>query len=402
MKGFRERAEVAEVLRMLDARVECLETERVEVVDAAGRVLAAEVRSSIDVPHFDRAAMDGYAVRAVETFGATVLNPVELRVTGESLPAAPSARPVEAGEAVRLMTGAPMPEGADAIVVAEAAEERNGVVLIRESIAPGRHIGRRGEDVVAGSSVLPAGRVLRPQDLALLLSIGEAEAEVVRRPVVDVFVTGNELLPTGSKPSGFSIVDSNSVMLAALVVRDGGKPRRHPVLRDDPVMIREAFERSDADAIVVSGGSSVGSEDYAPGIVAELGELAVHGIAIRPASPAGIGFVGGRAIFLLPGNPVSCLCAYDFFAGRAIRKLGGRPVDWPHRRLRGRLARKIASAVGRVDYVRVRIEENGMDPISVGGASILTSTTRADGFVIVDRDSEGHAPGEEVEVFLYD
>jgi molybdopterin molybdotransferase len=402
MKGFRERAEVDEVLRMLDARVERLEEEHIGVVDAAGRVLAAEVHSSIDVPHFDRAAMDGYAVRAEETFGATVLNPVELRVTGESLPAAPAARAVEAGEAVRIMTGAPMPEGADAIVVAEAAEERGGVVLVRESVAPGRHIGRRGEDVVAGSSVLPAGRVLRAQDLALLLSIGEADTEVVRRPVVDVFVTGNELLPTGSKPSGFSIVDSNSVMLAALVARDGGTPRRHPVLRDDPAVIRDAFERSGADVVVVSGGSSVGSEDYAPGIVAELGELAVHGIAIRPASPAGIGFIGGRAIFLLPGNPVSCLCAYDFFAGRTIRQLGGRPPGWPHRRVRAALARKIASAVGRVDYVRVRIGESGVDPISVGGASILTSTTRADGFVIVGRDSEGYAPGEEVEVFLYD
>jgi molybdopterin molybdotransferase len=154
--------------------------------------------------------------------------------------------------------------------------------------------------------------------------------------------------------------------------------------------------------VLVSGGSSVGQEDHAPRLVAELGELAVHGVALRPASPVGLGFIQGRPVFLLPGNPVSCLCGYDFFAGPALRRLGGRSMDWPYRTRTLPLARKIVSAVGRVDYVRVAIREGRVEPVATSGAAILSSTTRADGFVVVARDSEGFAAGADVEVLLYD
>src|SRR5262249_41662236 len=162
--------------------------------------------------------------------------------------------------------------------------------------------------------------------------------------------------------------------------------------------VEAALLGADTDVLLVSGGSSVGKEDQAPRVLAEQGELSAHGMALRPASPAGVGFLKGRPVFLLPGNPVSCLCAYDFFAGPAVRRLGGRPMDWPHRRSRLPLGRKIASAVGRVDYVRVLIRDGQIEPLATSGASILSSTTRADGFVIVPRDSEGFAAGEEVHV----
>lgn len=394
--------EVDDVLAVLDARVDRLGSETISILDAAGRILSSDIVSSVDVPHFARSAMDGFAVRAEETFGATDYNPLQLRVVGQSLPAAPSDRKVGSGEAIRIMTGAPIPAGADAILVAESAEERDGIVLVRDSVAPGRHIGRVGEDITAGTLVLHAGRKLRAQDVALLSSIGLPEVEVTRRPVVDIFTTGNELLPAGSRPSGTSIVDSNSLMVKALVARDGGIGQRHEVVRDDRELIRDALRSSSADMIVVTGGSSVGAEDHAPMIVAELGELAVHGIAMRPSSPTGIGFIGRRPVFLLPGNPVSCLCAYDFFAGRSVRVMAGRPPEWPHRVRRGPLQRKIASAVGRVDYVRVVFDGDEVVPLATSGASILSSTTRADGFVIIERDSEGRAPGDEVEVLLYE
>ena len=156
-----------------------------------------------------------------------------------------------------------------------------------------------------------------------------------------------------------------------------------------------------ADVIIVSGGSSVGIEDLAPTLLARHGELAIHGIAMRPSSPTGLGRLGHRLVFLLPGNPVSCLCAYDFFAGRAIRALGGRTKAWPYRPMRARLARKISSPIGRLDYARVQLVDGAVEPLAVGGASVLSSTTRADGFVIVPDDSEGFAPGTEVEVWLY-
>jgi molybdopterin molybdotransferase len=346
--------------------------------------------------------MDGYAVRAEETFGAGPYNPLELQVLGEALPGRAFAGHVQSGQAVRIMTGAPVPAGADAIVPAEVAQEEGGRLRVTEPVSPGRHVGRRGEDVEPGRTVLPAGRRLRPQDLGLLASIGVASVSVVRRPRVAILITGDELLPPGARPEGCRIVDSNSVMLAALVERDGGEPEVAPLIPDRRAAVRAALEGADADVLLVSGGSSVGQEDHAPVVLAELGELAVHGVALRPASPTGVGFLGGRPVFLLPGNPVSCLCAYDLFAGRAVRRLGGCPAEMPYRTTGLRLAGKISSAVGRVDYARVRVRDQQAEPLAVSGASILSTTTASDGFVLVPRDSEGYPPGAVVTVYLYD
>jgi molybdopterin molybdotransferase len=213
-------------------------------------------------------------------------------------------------------------------------------------------------------------------------------------------VTGNELLQSGSRPRGVHIADANGPMLSALVERDGGVVDFPGTVRDDGDLILEGLH-AEADIIIVSGGSSVGIEDLAPMLVAQHGDLAVHGIAMRPSSPTGLGRIGHRLVFLLPGNPVSSLCAYDFFAGRAIRALGGRNKEWPYRSIRGTLSRKINSQIGRLDYARVKIEDGVVAPLAIGGASMLSSTTRADGFVIVGDDSEGFPCGAEVEVWLY-
>jgi len=213
-------------------------------------------------------------------------------------------------------------------------------------------------------------------------------------------VTGNELLPSGSQPHGYRIADANGPMLAALVARDGGLVEFPGLVPDEHDAILKALH-AEADVIIVSGGSSVGIEDLAPTLLAQHGDLAIHGIAMRPSSPTGLGRLEHRLVFLLPGNPVSCLCAYDFFAGRAIRALGGRTKTWPYHAVRARLARKISSPIGRLDYARVQVVDGAVTPLAVSGASVLSSTTRADGFVIVPADSEGFAPGTEVDVWLY-
>lgn len=401
MRGFRDRADVADVLALLSRRVKPLPAEPVPLGEAAGRVLAEDVVADVAVPAFDRAAMDGYALRGEETFGASSYNPLAFRVVGEAFPGRPYAGQVQPGQAIRIMTGAPLPAGADAVLQAEAAAEEAGIVSVTEPVPPGRHVGRRGEDVEAGTVVLRAGRVLRPQDVGVLASLGVSPF-AVRRPTVALLVTGDELLPCGTRPEGYRIVDSNSVMLAALVRRDGGLPRPAVLVNDTQDAVAAALRDADADCLLVSGGSSVGLEDHAPRVLAELGELTFHGLALRPASPTGIGFLGGRPVFLLPGNPVSCLCAYDLLGGPAIRILGGRRVESGYRTCRLPLAGKLASALGRVDYVRVLVRDGRVEPLATSGASILSSTTRADGFVLVPRDSEGHGPGETVQVFLYD
>ncbi|MBW2234247.1 MAG: molybdopterin molybdotransferase MoeA [Deltaproteobacteria bacterium] len=402
MKGFAQRADVEEVERFLADAVTVQSAEAVELAHCAGRVLAADVRAQVDVPTFARSAMDGYAVRGEDTFGAGEYDPVTLDLLGLALPGRPFPGRVGSREAVRIMTGAPLPEGADAVVMAEVCREADGRVEVRDAVAPRKHVGAVAEDIASGSVVLRAGRRLRAQDVGLLASIGVAGPDCVRRPRVRLVITGDELLPPGSRPEGARIVDSNSPMLAALVARDGAELLPHEILPDDAERIRTELARDDADVVLVSGGSSVGQEDHAPRLLGELGTLDFHGIAMRPSSPAGVGRIGTRLVFLLPGNPVSCLCAYDFFAGPAIRALGGRSRSWPHRRVRLPLARKIASMVGRVDYVRVAIEKGRVEPLATSGASILSSTVRADGFVIVSREREGMPDGATVEVLLYD
>lgn len=410
MRGFRQRVTVEAALAVLRRRVGPLDAEEIPIAEAAGRVAAEGVVAAVSVPHFARAAMDGYALRGEATFGATAWAPAELRIAGDARPGRPLAGSLGAGEAARITTGAPVPEGADAVLMAEHAEEieRDGqpVLRAREPVAPGRHVAPIGEDVLAGAPILAAGRRLRPQDLGLLASTGVATVRVIRRPTVRVLVTGDELLPPGSAPRGACIVDANSLMLAALARRDGAERVEIEYVSDRREAVRAAMDGAQGAGervLLVSGGSSVGPEDHAPLVLAELGELAVHGVAMRPSSPAGFGFLpGDRAAFLLPGNPVSCLCAYEFFAGPAIRALGGLSREWPHRRRRCVVGRKIVSELGRVDYVRVRIEDDRVIPIMTSGASILSSTTRADGVVIVPGDEEGHGEGAEVEVLLYD
>jgi molybdopterin molybdotransferase len=419
MQGFARRHTVQAALTWLDAQVHRLDAEDIPLRAAAGRTLAAPIVSDIDVPGFDRATMDGYAVVADSTEGATAYNRIRLTTVGDAMPGLPFARTIARGETVRIMTGAPMPAGSDAVLPAEFVEscrgessgspdpsdpadspDPPGMIFAVSSVSPGKNIGRRGEDILAGTPVLEAGRVLRPQDVGVMSSLGLDSARVVRRPRVRLVITGNELLPSGSRPHGFQITDANGPMLAALAERDGATVDFPGLVRDDASAILAGLQ-SDADVIIVSGGSSVGIEDLAPMLVAKHGELAVHGIAMRPSSPTGMGTIGPRLIFLLPGNPVSALCAYDFFAGRAIRALGGRPPAWPYRSVRATLARKISSPIGRLDYARVRFENGRVEPLSVAGASVLSSTTRADGFVIVGDDSEGFAAGSDVDVWLY-
>ena len=401
MRGFARRTTVADAVAWLDEQLGPLPEEKVPLGEAAGRVLAGEVTSRVDVPPFVRSMMDGFAVRAADTLGASPYNRLALAVIGHSMPGRPWQGEVRPQQAVRIMTGAPLPAGADAVLPVELVEIQRERVLAQGEVSPGKHIGQVGEDIAAGTTMLGAGRLLRPQDVGVLASIGVGQLEVVRRPRVRIVVTGDELLPAGHRPQGSKIVDSNGPMLAALVRRDGGVAVDSGIVPDEPEAVLNAI-RSEADLVLVSGGSSVGEEDHAPRLLARHGELAIHGIAMRPSSPSGMGLLDGRLVFLLPGNPVSCLCAYDFFAGRAVRALGGRSADWPYRRARAPLARKIVSTVGRLDYMRVRLVEGRVDPLAIGGASVLSSTTRADGFVLVPPDSEGYPPGAEVEVFLYD
>lgn len=403
MKGFARRTPVEAVVRWIDEALDAEVSrprELVAVTACVGRILAADLVSPVSVPGFDRSMMDGFALIAEETWGATSLNPLRFEVVGTSLPGQPFSGTIQPGQAVRIMTGAPIPGGATAVLPVEQTESDDNCFRATGEVAPGRNIGRIGEDLTEGTVVLRSGRQLRPQDAGVLSSIGCGQVPVICPPRVAILLTGNELLPPGSRPEGFRIPDSNGPMLDALVRRDGGTVCFSGLIADDRELLRRAMTAS-ADVILVSGGSSTGQEDYAPTLLRELGDLVIHGVAMRPSSPAGMGRIGSTFVFLLPGNPVSCLCAYDFFAGRVIRGLAGRSREWPYAVRQVPLVRKIVSAVGRVDYARVRLTTLGAEPIAISGASQLSSTTSADGFVVVPADCEGFPEGGSVDVCLY-
>ena len=404
MRGFLSRATVEAAVAWIDRSVSSGAPRGVETVplrSAAGRILAADMTSEINVPGFARSMMDGYAIRSEETWGATSYNPVRLQIVGEALPGRPFPGHMARGQAVRIMTGTPLPDGADAVLPVEFTEIRGDFLLAAGEVTSGKHVGWIGEDIRAGETILAAGRTLRPQDVGLLSAVGISQLPVIRRPRVRILVTGNEILPAGTPPREYQIADANGPMLEALVHRDGGEVIFAGLIADDPSCLLSALQQP-AEIVLVSGGSSVGQEDYLPLLVSQHGELAFHGIAMRPSSPAGMGRMQDALVFLLPGNPVSCLCAYDFFAGRAIRSLGGRSADWPYRATRVVLTRKLVSIAGRVDYARVTLTASGQaEPLAISGAAVLSTTTRADGFVVIPADSEGYPEGAEVTVMLY-
>jgi molybdopterin molybdotransferase len=404
MRGFSEKTDLEAALEILRSCVRPLSPESVPLRRALGRTLARDAVSNTDVPAFDKSAMDGYAVRGADTFGASPTDPVSLKVIGEILPGEEGNLEVGPGQAVRIMTGGAFPAGADAVLMAEHATDRGDSVLAHGSVVPGRNVARAGEDIRAGDTVLARGRVLRPADLGVLASIGVAEPDVVRQPDVGILTTGNELVDPGSPEAGRRgrVVDSCSYMLEGLIAQHGGAPRRLGRVRDDREALREALRSFDGEVLLTTGATSAGKEDYLPGLLAELGELKVHGVNIRPASPLGLGRLGDALAVLLPGNPVAAMVGFDLFVRPALqRMLGQREQRW-NRRVRARLRRKLASALNRTDFVRVQLVGDGeVEPLRSGGAGVLTSVTRADGFVIVPRDDEGFEAGTEVDVFLF-
>ncbi len=408
MSGFRTRSSVEEAWEWLDDALAgtAIRNETIPIEEAFGRSLAAPIRSEIDVPGFDRSAMDGYAVIADETTGASDYQPIRLSVVGQSMPGEAWNGSLQPQQAVRIMTGAPIPTGANAVVPVEFTQAEGDAVAISMAVGPFKHIGQTGEDIQSGATVVEAGRLLRPQDVAVIASIGIPSVTVRCQPRVRIIITGNELVSPGQEKSPHQIYEANSSLLLGTIPRDGGLIESVNFVEDTESAIENALLAPGADLILISGGSSVGAEDFAPSLVAKQGELPIHGIAMRPSSPTGLGRVGAALVVLLPGNPVSCLCAYDFFAGRAVRQLAGRSIAWPFRQVQAKLEKKIVSAIGRVDYCRVVVKDEQVDkiaviPLAISGASILSSTTRADGFVVVPSESEGLPEGSSVTVMLY-
>ncbi len=398
MKGFARRARVSEAQALIEQRVQPLSIERVPYTSALHRALAEEVVADRNVPPHPKSAMDGYAVRAADL-------PGRLRVIGEITAAEQLEGTVGEGEAVRIMTGARVPEGADTVIRVEDATQDGREVEIGVSPPAGHHVLAIGEDLTAGRPVLPAGRRLRPQDVSMLISVNALEVAVRRRPRVRIVPTGHELVRPGRPASASEVPESNSVMLQGLAQRDGADPIAHPIVGDDPDLLRRALLEPGADLIVMIGGSSVGKEDFGPVVLRELGELPIHGVHAKPASPTGIGFLGSIPVVLAPGYPVAAYIAWDLFARPIVQRMLGLPVALPYATARGRLAKPLSKPAEQTLIARVVLapSSRGLPMVSVlpGGAALLSTLTRADGFLYGAEGVTEIPAGAEVEVHLY-
>ena len=393
-KVFKERTSVDEALRLFLERISTLrKAEEVSLEACTGRVLAEAVVSERNVPHYRRAAMDGYAVRASDTLGASPANPVMLQLSDQ----------IEEGSTIWVHTGAAVPEGADAVVMVEDTATVGNLVQIRAQVYPNRNIGQVGEDIKKGDRVFEEGHLLRPCDAAVLASLGFDRVKVFKKPVVAVIPTGDELVSRKESrdvPPPGKVLETNGLMSALYVEKWGGIPRCTEIVPDNPDSIKEAVEANlDADMILLLGGTSVGKRDHAPEVVAALGELLVHGIGVSPGKPAALGIVNNVPVVCLPGYPVAGLVALYLFVRPGIRKLAAIP-EVPELILKRRLAAKISSRIGYIGFVRVVLEDGKVRPLAGARSGILSSVAKADGYVLVPENIEGYAEGEEVDVFL--
>ncbi|MCK4937327.1 MAG: molybdopterin molybdotransferase MoeA [Methanosarcinales archaeon] len=390
---FRSRMDVDTAKKIfLDAIHPIERKESIPIEAANGRVLASDIEAEQNVPHYKRAAMDGYALKANDTLGAAVPSPVLLTLTDGD---------VSPDTCHRVHTGSAIPKGADAVVMLEDTRASGTTVEILSQLHPGKHVGDIGEDVAAGELLLSSGHLLRPGDMAVLASTGISDVEVYHRPLVAIIPTGEEVVPMGKPLEAGQVWETNSLMTASYVRKVGGFPRINDIVTDDPELIRQAIHNnSDADMIVISGGTSVGERDHVPAAVETLGELLVHGIAISPGKPMALGVIKDKPILCMPGYPVAGLVALLVFGIPAIQKLGHIPYR-PETVVSLPLKEKITSRQGYQTYVRVCIKNEGVEPVMASGAGILSSVARADGYVVVPPNIEGYGAGTEVEVILF-
>ncbi len=357
---------------------------------SAGRVLSKDMVSYVNLPAFNRAAMDGFAVRSEDTRGASPIAPIYLE------------------KAIALRTGMAVPEGYDAVVMLEDASLRGGLLEVTAEVHPYRNVSRIGEDIREGDMVLGEGHRLRPPDIALLAALGFEEVEVYSQPRIAVIPTGGELVPRGTRGGACArqlqpgeAYETNGLMARLCIEKWGGIAMQSDIVPDDPAKIRAAMESStDADMIVIIGGTSVGEKDYAPRVLSEAGELFVHGVRVQPGKPTAIGAVEGKPVVCLPGYPVAALSDLYLFVRPALKKMAHLRDDKP--KVTAKLAGKLVSKAGYLSIARVALKNGEAVPIMVSGAGILSSVARADGFVIVPEEREGMEAGEMVEVNLFE
>ncbi|MBS7651032.1 MAG: molybdopterin molybdotransferase MoeA [Candidatus Bathyarchaeia archaeon] len=382
-----------------------LDVETLPLKGALDRVTASDIAAPVDIPQFNLSAVDGYAVLASDTFGASPANPVILKIKEPRDGVYLSLR---SGEAAYVSTGSPIPAGSDAVVMLEYTKKiEQDIIEVYKAVSPGEDVSWRGEDVRKGETVLREGVRLKPQDLGMLASMGFTSVNVYRRPVVGIISTGSELVPLGSERRFGRVIDVNSIILSAMTIDYGGEPLPLGIVEDDFEKLRSKIRigLAKSDILVLTGGTSVGKADLTVGAIDSFGPpgIVVHGVAMRPGRPTALASIESKPVINLSGYPVAAMIGFYVFGKDLISRML-RTVDEPEPHVFAKVTRRIPSPPGIRSYVRVNVLRRGSDliaePVRSTGSGIISSMVRANGLLVIPEDVEGVDEGEVVEVVL--
>jgi molybdopterin molybdotransferase len=403
-KGFQKLTSVDKALEMwFDAlRIKKLKAVTVPLHSAFNRVLAEDIIAEEALPRFDRSAVDGYAVRAQDTVGASQFKPRPFRIVGNE--------EIDEKQAKQVCTGNPTPKGANAVVMLENTKRIDDKIEVWVPVTPSENVSRKGEDVPKGKVAVKAGTRLKPQHLGLIAAFGIIEIKVVEKPKVAILATGNELVDIGEKPRENQIFEVNRLILSSLCREIGAEPVDLGIAKDDAddILGKLKFGLEKTDGIITTGGTSVGVSDLVPEVVNKIGKpgVIVHGVAMRPAMPTALAVVEGKPVMILSGNPVAAMLGFEVFARPLIFRLLGLKQEELRPVVKAKITRRFSTALGKKTFVRVRVlQHNGelfAEPISARGSGIISTMTKANGYVVVPENREGLEKGEYVSVHLFD
>jgi molybdopterin molybdotransferase len=375
--------------------------EEISLEDAHMRVLAEEVTSLLNSPPFERSAMDGYAIRAEDTFGFSETDPAKLKIVDSIGAGQVSNAVVKNGEAVKIATGAPIPAGASAVVMEEYIVSDGDILKVEMTLTPGENISPLGEDIEEGDIVLRGGKVLRPQDLAIIASAGYSRVNVFKKPKIGVVTTGNELVMPSPDIQGAEVINSNHYTFKAMVESSMAIPTIVHCF-DSHKLVEDQFERllETHDALISTGGTAISKGDVVVDVTDKMGEVMIHGVALRPGKPFGFGIIHEKPVFMLSGYPVAAMVQADVFVRNSLYKMQGIENE-PHI-VRKIASKKIPSSLGRTDYIRAETNESMVRPLKMKGSGIIRSMVESNSYIVIEENLEGIGEGEECNVLLYD
>jgi len=404
LRGFQKLTPIEEALQLFfdKLRMERLKTVAVPLGKALNRVLAVGIIAEKDLPRFDRSAVDGYAVKAYDTFGASQFKPKILQITDED--------EVRMEQTKHVWTGNPIPKGANAVVMLENTRRGDDKIEVWVPVTPGENVSKKGEDIKKGEVAIKAGTRLKPQHLGLIAALGVTEVNVVEKPKIAMLATGNELVKIGDKPRKNQIFEVNSHIISALCRELGAEPLDLGIAGDDvrDIVRKLEFGLEKVDAIITTGGTSVGVSDLVPEAVKKIGKpgVIVHGVAMRPAMPTALAVVEGKPVIILSGNPVAAMIGFEVFARPLICKMLGLKQKELRPIVKAKITRRVTTVLGRKTFVRVRVLRQAgeflAEPASARGSGLISTMTEANGYVIVPENREGLEEGESVSVYLFD